>query len=56
MGAYISDRTESFFALGEYIMCSAAPVVRDGEVAAMLYGVVRLQTVSRIYKGLHAHC
>ena len=56
MGAYISDRTESFFALGEYIMCSAVPVVRDGEVAAMLYGVVRLQTVSRIYKGLHAHC
>ena len=50
MGAYILDRTESFFAPGEYIMCSAVPAVRDGEVAAMLYGVVRLQTVSRIYK------
>ena len=49
-GAYISDRVESFFDPGEYIMCNAVPVVRDGEVVAMLYSVVPLQTVSRAYK------
>lgn len=49
-GAYISDRVESFFDPGEYMMCNAVPVVRDGEVVAMLYGVVPLQTVSRVYK------
>ena len=49
-GAYISDRTRSSFETGVYVMRNAVPVVRDGETVAMLYGVIKLQEVSRVYK------
>lgn len=49
-GAYISDRSKSSFEVGDYVMRNAAPVIQNGETVAMLYGVTRLQTVSRTFK------
>ena len=41
LGSHITDR-ETALAGGEYILRHYVPVVRDGEIIAMLYGIVKL--------------
>ena len=48
-GAYLSDRVRSLFAPENLVVRSAAPVVRDGETIAILYGVISLQDIPRAY-------
>lgn len=48
-GAYLSDRVQSLFAPENLVVRSAAPVVRDGETIAILYGVISLQEIPRAY-------
>lgn len=48
-GAYLSDRVRSLFAPENLVVRSAAPVVRDGETIAILYGVISLQEIPRAY-------
>ena len=48
-GGYISDRVQSFLNPNELVVCNGAPVVRNGETIAMLYGVVSLQDLSENY-------
>ena len=49
-GAYISDRVTSYFAPEKLVVRNVAPVKRDGETIAILYGVVLLQELSRNYQ------
>ena len=49
-GAYISDRVTSYFAPEKLVVRNVAPVKRDGETIAILYGMVSLQELSRSYK------
>ena len=49
-GAYISDRVTSYFAPEKLVVRNVAPVKRDGETIAILYGMVPLQELSRSYK------
>ena len=49
-GAYISDRVTSYFAPEKLVVRNVAPVKRDGETIAILYGMVQLQELSRSYK------
>ena len=46
-GAYVSDRVTSFRDPGLLVGCDVVPVVRNGEVAAMLYGLIPLEEKSR---------
>lgn len=48
-GAYISDRIDSVLEPGTFVLSNAAPVVENGEVVAILYGVIPLQEMSRTY-------
>ena len=49
-GEYISDRVTSYFAPEKLVVRNVAPVKRDGETIAILYGMVPLQELSRSYK------
>lgn len=49
-GAYISDRVTSYFAPEKLVVRNVVPVKRDGEIIAILYGMVPLQELSRSYK------
>ena len=49
-GAYISDRVTSYFAPEKLVVRNVAPVKRDGETIAILYGMVPLQELSRSYR------
>ena len=46
----ISDRVTSYFAPEKLVVRNVAPVKRDGETIAILYGMVPLQELSRSYK------
>lgn len=46
-GAYVSDRVTSFRDPELLIGCDVVPVVRNGEIAAMLYGIVPLAEKSK---------
>ena len=46
-GAYLSDRVVSLVSPDQLVVRSAAPVVKDGETAAILYGVITLQEIPR---------
>lgn len=48
-GAYLSDRVRSLFAPDQLVVRSAAPVIRNGETIAILYGVITLRDIPRAY-------
>ena len=45
-GAHISDR-ETDILTGDYIIRHFMPVIRDGQIVAMLYGVITLNTLPK---------
>ncbi len=48
-GAYLSDRVRSLVSPDQFVVRSAAPVIRDGKTIAILYGVVSLRDIPRAY-------